>query len=244
MISARISKSLPTKMTGTIHKGSAPSYGGPCPRQGLAFCGSRILTRVRLFCMAGFAITATTAQAHESLPRPAAPAALAQELAQRDSATATLQQHCATPITARLLDRNAPASLQHDARLALNAAPTEKLKIRHVQLLCGGEVWSEAWNLYLPDRLTSQARRTLANGHTPFGKAIGESNFSRQRLNSRFTDLPSGIMLENRAILRRRTDGRNFAYLIERYTDNALDIRAWRETSSDAAPHQEPASAP
>lgn len=243
MISARISKSLPTKMTETIHKGSVPSYGEPRLWRCLSFCRSRILTRVRLFCCLAGYVMAATAQAHEALPGPSA-TTLAQELAQRDSATAALQQHCATPITAHLLDRKAPATLQQDARLALNAIPTEKLEIRHVQLLCGGEVWSEAWNLYLPDRLTSQARRTLANGHTPFGKAIGEGNFSRQRLNSRFTDLPPGIMLENRAILHRRTDGRNFAYLIERYTDDALDIRAWRETSSDAVPRQEPASAP
>lgn len=187
---------------------------------------------------------AATAQAHDILPRPSAPAALAHELAQRDSATATLQQHCATPITARLLGRQASPALQQDARLALKATPSEELEIRHVQLSCGPQIWSEAWNLYLPDRLTPQARQTLTSGHTPFGKAIGENHFTRQRLESHFTGLPPGIVLENRAILHRRTDGKGFSYLIERYTDSALSFRKRRETSSDAVHHQGPASAP
>lgn len=251
MISVRTSKSLPTKMTGTIHKGHPPLCGVTCFWQGPSLRRSRILTRMRLFCMAGLLLASTAAQArsgqtspHDLTTRPSTPAALAHELEQRDSATATLQQHCLLPITAHLLDRHASAPLQQDALRALLALPTEQLEIRHVQLLCGKEVWSEAWNLYLPDRLTSDARHRLASGHIPFGKAIGERNFIRQRLNSHFAGLPLGIGLENRAILRRRTDKQGFSYLIERYTTAAFEVRKMQATNSNAGHHQEPASGP
>ncbi|MCX5616817.1 hypothetical protein NQF87_07515 [Bombella sp. TMW 2.2559] len=230
-------------MTATIHKRQTPLHGETGPRPGLSFFRSRIPARMRLFCAAGILMTGT-APARAIPSRPTTADALAYELAQRDSATATLQQHCPTPITARLLDRQASPALQQDARLALKTSSTARLDIRHVQLLCGTDMRSEAWNLYLPDRLTPQARRTLANGRTPFGRAVGEGNFTRQRLGGRFADLPNGIVLENRAILHRRTDGKGFAYLIERYTDSAPGFRETPETSSDAAPHQEPASAP
>ena len=181
---------------------------------------------------------------HTVTPRPATPAALAQDLSQRDSATATLQQHCPLPITAHLLDGKAAPALQREARQAMQASPAARLVVRHVQLLCGRAVWSEAWNLYLPDRLTPDARRKLAGSHVPFGRAVGEATFSRQRLESRFTGLPPGTVLENRAILHRRTDGRGFATLIERYEEAALEVRTPQATSSDAARRQEPASAP
>ena len=250
-ISVRTSKSRPTKMTGTIHKGRPPLYGVTRFRQGSSPRRSRILPRMRLFCMTGLLLASTTAQAHSGqasphdiTPRPSTPAALAHELGQRDSATAALQQHCSLPITASLLDKHASPALQRDAQQALQVPPTARLETRHVQLLCGSQIRSEAWNLYLPDRLTPQARHLLASTHVPFGKAIGETNFIRQRLGSHFTNLPPGIGLENRAILRRRTDEQGFAYLIERYTAAALDVRKPQATSSNADHRQEPASGP
>lgn len=250
-ISVRTSKSRPTKMTGTIHKGIPLCREWPRFRQGSSPRRSRIPTRMRLFCMAGLLLASTTAQAHSGqanphgiTPRPSTPATLAHELEQRDSATAALQQHCSQLITARLLDRHASPVLQRDARQTLQVPPTTQLEIRHVQLLCGSQVRSEAWNLYLPERLTPQARHLLANTHIPFGKAIGEKNFIRQRLGSHFTNLPPGIDLENRAILRRRTNEQGFAYLIERYTTAALDVRKPQATSSNADHHQAPASGP
>lgn len=251
MTSVRISKSRPTKMTGTIHKGHPPLCGVTCFQQNPSPRRSRIPTRMRLFCVVGLLLASTAAQAHSGrtsphaiTPRPPTPTALAHELEQRDSATAALQQHCPLSITARLLDRHAPATLQQDARQTLQVLPTTRLEIRHVQLLCGSQIRSEAWNLYLPERLTPQARRILASGHVPFGKAIGEGNFTRQRLGSHFTDLPPGIELENRAMLRRKIDGRGFSYLIERYTDAALSIRTPQATNSDADHRQEPTSDP
>ncbi len=234
MTSARISRSRPTRMTGTIHKGLSLFFP----------CRSRTPTRVRLFCLGIGTCMAGIVQAHAAAPRPATAEALAHELDQRASATATLQQHCPRPITAHLLDRAAPPALQRDARQALQASPTTRLVVRHVQLLCGRAVWSEAWNLYLPDRLTPDARRKLAGSHVPFGKAVGETTFSRQRLGSRFTGLPAGVVLENRAILHRRVDQRGFSYLVERYKKAALEIRTPQATSSDVARHQVPASVP
>lgn len=237
MISAKILKSRLIKMSVTTPKSPHRLGDVSTPLSPK----SRIRHRVRLFCAIGFGSMAPLpCWAH---PTPAA--TLAQELSQRASATAVLQQHCPTPITVRLLGATAPAPLQHTARLALNVPAGTRLSIRHVLLLCEEHTVSEAWNLYLPDRLTPQARRLLTDGHTPFGRAVGEGYFDRQRLGSQMQALPSDTILENHAILRRKADGMPFAYLIERYKRAALaPFTRTQATNLNAAPHQARASGP
>ena len=82
------------------------------------------------------------------------------DLLSHDSATETLQRWCdahglarGARITAHRLEgieRPADAAVRAD----LAVAPTEPVRYRHVQLMCGARVLSEAENWYLPSRLT------------------------------------------------------------------------------------------
>lgn len=247
MISAKILRSQPIKMSVTTPKSRSHAHPGSCPPKGEALAHlpgkSRILPWMRLFSIAHF--LGCAAIPLPIMAQPTAIATLTQELNQRDSATAVLQQRCPIPITARLLGADAPASLHNEARHALNAPSDGHLTTRHVLLLCEGTALSEAWNLYLPDRLTPQARTLLADGHTPFGRAVGEGHFYRQRLSRPMGSLPPLIIIENRAILRRKADGKPLAYLIERYNRAALTpVTTPGATNLNVVPHQGRASAP
>lgn len=168
------------------------------------------------------AIAAEPSPFSHTLTVPAATAALAARLEARDSATAALQETCSAPITAKLIDTVSPPQLVHDARQLLSLKAHTAITTRHVQLFCRNILLSEAWNIYIPALLLPTARQRLAGGHIPFGRALGESFFQRHRLQSRFHNLPFGIVLENRAILYRRDTKQPFSFLIERYTRAAL----------------------
>jgi hypothetical protein len=96
------------------------------------------------------------------------------------SATFTLQKWCtdhhlagaAEPtIVARLLrGQDKPATPEQRQRL--DVAPDETLKFRHVQLLCGDRVLSEADNWYVPGRLAPEMNHLLETTTTPFGAAV------------------------------------------------------------------------
>lgn len=143
-------------------------------------------------------------------------------LLKKESATAALQDLCTQPVRAVLI---AGTSLPDQTLINLLNLPTishTAVSVRHVYLMCGTKRLSEAWNVYVPSRLTEAARHALADQHTPFGHAVGSDFFWRERLNSRLTDLPTGIILENRALLRRKTDHLPIAAVIERYTPEVL----------------------
>ena len=59
-----------------------------------------------------------------------------------------------------------------EQRQRLEVGPGDAIKIRHVQLLCGDRVFSEADNWYVPTRLTAEMNRLLEATSTPFGKAV------------------------------------------------------------------------
>ena len=96
------------------------------------------------------------------------------------SATFTLEKWCADhrlsgtvepKIVARQMDAKArPATAEQRQRL--DVGPSEEIKVRHVQLLCGDRVFSEADNWYVPARLTAEMNRLLETTTTPFGKAV------------------------------------------------------------------------
>ena len=95
------------------------------------------------------------------------------------SATFTLETWCgdhrlsgaAEPkIVARQIDKPKPATAEQRQRL--DVGPGEEIKVRHVQLLCGDRVFSEADNWYVPARLTPEMNRLLETTTTPFGKAV------------------------------------------------------------------------
>lgn len=96
------------------------------------------------------------------------------------SATFTLEKWCgdhrlsgaAEPkFVAHQVDAKAkPASAEQRQRLEVG--PSDEIKVRHVQLLCGDRVFSEADNWYVPARLTADMNRLLETTTTPFGKAV------------------------------------------------------------------------
>jgi chorismate-pyruvate lyase len=96
------------------------------------------------------------------------------------SATFTLEKWCgdhrlsgaAEPkIVARLI-REVDKPATPEQRQRLEAAPGEEIKFRHVELLCGERVFSEADNWYVPGRLKTEMNRLLETTTTPFGKAV------------------------------------------------------------------------
>lgn len=94
------------------------------------------------------------------------------------SATATLEQWCGehhlatqARIVARLVKTgDKPASAEQRRRL--EAPAPEPIRYRHVQLLCGRHVLSEADNWYVPNRLTADMNRLLDTTDTPFGRVV------------------------------------------------------------------------
>ena len=98
------------------------------------------------------------------------------------SATVTLEKWCgdhrlsgtAEPkIAARPVEaERKPATAEQRQRLDVGAA--DEIKVRHVQLLCGDRVFSEADNWYVPARLTAEMNRLLETTSTPFGRVVQE----------------------------------------------------------------------
>jgi hypothetical protein len=104
------------------------------------------------------------------------------------SATHTLETWCRRQrlgeeprIVAKQL-KGRPKALRPEQREWLQVSPTEEVKHRKVQLLCGNRVLSEADNWYLPNRLTAEMNRLLETTDTPFGKAVQPLNPRRRTL--------------------------------------------------------------
>jgi hypothetical protein len=150
--------------------------------------------------------------------------AFEQLLATQDSATEALAQWCAArglaaqpAITARRLAGD--LSLPPGARAMLGASAGEPVTFRHVQLVCGALVLSEARNWYIPSRLTPEMNRLLATTDRPFGAVIAPLRFRRERIDSVHgagPGCPVGTILTNRAMIR-KPDGVALALVVECY---------------------------
>ncbi|GAN93929.1 hypothetical protein Gbth_041_025 [Gluconobacter thailandicus F149-1 = NBRC 100600] len=155
-----------------------------------------------------------------SSPDGAAVRALNDRLERHPSATAVLQEHCGLPIrVVRLPAQEQPSG---DILLLLDVQKADQIRTRHVQLLCGDIPLSDAWNWYVPERLTADMNHVLETTDTPFGKAVADTHFHRQRLESHFPDPATGIVLENRAMLRRASDNAPISLVVEDYLPAAL----------------------
>ena len=147
-------------------------------------------------------------------------------LAADDSATAALEKWCAArriaaPAKIRALaDRSANETPSPATRAALDVSPDEPVAFRHVRLLCGTAVLSDARNWYVPARLTAAMNTALLSTETPFGTVVRPLGFHRERLESRrgrAAECPPGTMLSHKAILR-LADGRGISLVAECYT--------------------------
>jgi hypothetical protein len=115
-----------------------------------------------------------------------------------------------------------PAPPEFLALLALE--PGELLAYRHVRLVCGGKVLSDAHNWYVPARLPDAMNRALEASDVPFGRVIAPLHFTRKPLASSHAgdrDCPPGIVLANRAVLH-LPDGRAISTVVECYTAETL----------------------
>lgn len=148
-------------------------------------------------------------------------------LAAQDSATAALSQWCAAhglatrpQIVARPV--SGPA-LPPPADIA-GLLGGEPVAFRHVRLTCGDAVLSEAFNWYVPARLSAAMNRTLAETDTPFGRVAAPLGFRRERIDAHrgaTGGCPPATILTHRARLV-LPDGRPLALLVECYTQAIL----------------------
>ncbi|MGI4746210.1 MAG: hypothetical protein ACRYGI_16735 [Janthinobacterium lividum] len=173
------------------------------------------------------------------------------------SATATLEHWCGThgigdttPGTPAHVTAERDPSVDHALastdRERLEVGPDERIGYRHVRLVCGGQVLSEADNWYVTGRLTPEMNHRLDTTDIPFGHVVRALNFSRTTVSSEllWSPLPDDwakqanaanlarqalavptALIRNRAILRRH-DGRPFSIVIETYQRGLLEFPA------------------
>jgi hypothetical protein len=123
------------------------------------------------------------------------------------------------------------------------------MRYRHVKLMCGTVLLSEADNWYLPGRLTPEMNRQLDGSDTPFGRVVQALHFQRHTISAQLLwwPLPEGwemssaavaaaarsggelrmpaAVLQHRALLT-LPDGTPFSEVIETYSGNVLAFPA------------------
>ena len=172
-------------------------------------------------------------------------------LLSHDSATLTLERWCAAHqladpariVARRVRGETKPILAQWRARLAVDAG--EPLAYRHVQLMCGDHVLSEADNWYVPSRLTAEMNRRLDTTDEPFGKVVRALGFQRRTVtvDLLWSPLPSGwetskpaahspplriphALLRHEAVLYTAAQ-QPFSVVVETYTNQLLDFGAF-----------------
>jgi hypothetical protein len=167
------------------------------------------------------------------------------------SATLTLEKWCQehglagtgdNKIIARLSGAE-PKPPTAEQRHRLGVGPEAEVKHRHVQLVCGEQILSEADNWYVTSRLTEEMNRVLETTATPFGKVVRDLKPYRQTfaVNVLWWPLPKGwetqpaptlaetarleipeVIFEHRAVL--YANGLPFSEVYERYRRQLLSF--------------------
>jgi hypothetical protein len=133
-----------------------------------------------------------------------------------------------------------------EQRRELRVATGVSVRYRHVRLLCGTVLLSEADNWYVPARLTRQMNRMLDATDTPFGRVVQALHFQRHTISAQllWLPLPEGwemnpdaggqgagelrmppAVLQHRALLT-LPDGTPFSEVVETYSGNVLAFPA------------------
>ena len=180
------------------------------------------------------------------------------DLLSHDSATLTLEHWCADHHLAQAprvvvqrvhdADKAIPADLQ--AKLATDAGSP---RYRHVRLMCGERVLSEADNWYVPGVLTARMNEQLDTTDEPFGKVVRPLGFQRRTLSAEllWSPLPAGwempdgaaaspasplripaAVLRHRAILYSAA-GIPFSAVVETYTNQLFEFDGWMRYTRD-----------
>ena len=173
------------------------------------------------------------------------------DLLSHDSATLTLERWCAdhrlaepARIVAQRVQGQAKA-IPDDLRVWLSIDAAEPVAYRHVQLVCGAHVLSEADNWYVPARLTEAMNVRLQNSDEPFGKVVKALGFRRQTLSAEllWSPLPTHwemtaapparemlripqLVLRHQAVLYSSAQ-QPFSVVVENYTSALFDFRRW-----------------
>lgn len=157
-------------------------------------------------------------------------AALERALGANPSATHALEDWCAARglaaspvIVARRIKGEAGVE-PPDLRVRLGVGPDVALGYRHVELVCGDKVLSEAHNWYVRERMSDAMNTALDASDIPFGKVAAPLGFSRETIDSRHggePGCPVGVVLSQIALLR-LPDGRPLALVTECYTRTAI----------------------
>lgn len=147
-------------------------------------------------------------------------------LAAEDSATVAIGKWCAAhrlgaPATIRAIPVvGGEVAPSKEVLVVLGISGGEALGYRHVRLLCGDTVLSEARNWYVPSRLSPDMNHALATTQEPFGKVVAPLRFTRERrasVHGRSNFCPEGTILSHSALLR-LPDGKPLSVLTECYT--------------------------
>jgi chorismate-pyruvate lyase len=180
------------------------------------------------------------------------------DLLSHASATLTLERWCAAHhlaeppriLVRRMRDaaRAIPDELQ--SKLGADAGP---IRYRHVQLMCGERVLSEADNWYVADALTPAMNERLDTTDEPFGKVVQPLGLERRTLSADllWSPLPAGwemkadsappsapplrippSVLRHRAILY-SSNGVAFSALEETYTNQLFAFGGWARYTVD-----------
>lgn len=114
-----------------------------------------------------------------------------------------------------------------EVRSLLKLAHSQEPGFRHVRLICGRHILSEARNWFVPDRLTAEMNMVLTETDTPFGQAIAALDFRRERLETiigpGFPGAPPETILTHRALLH-SPNGRPIALVVECYQPGVLAL--------------------
>ena len=172
------------------------------------------------------------------------------EILASSSATRALEHWCqihamaADPKVHAELIRGPDRPLDEAGRQRLGLSADEPVRYRHVRLVCGGHVLSEADNWYVPSRLAPDMNRVLDTTDTPFGKAVAALRFTRQTfaVDGIWSPLPDDwqirppapddpdaqlsiprILFTHHAVLRDAAN-RPFSEVAEHYTNELLDF--------------------
>ena len=174
------------------------------------------------------------------------------DLLSHDSATLTLDRWCADhklsdrPVIVAHLDNSTVKAATTEQRRLLAVGPDEPIKYRHVQLVCGSKVLSEADNWYVPSRLAPEMNNALDSSNIAFGRAVQGLRFQRHTVAAKLLwsplaegwemrplelDDPTKALIVPASVLRHEAiltlpDGTPFSEVVETYTSQVLAFPA------------------
>ena len=175
---------------------------------------------------AGLSLAACAAPQHQHLPLDEFEAMLDANV----SATEALTQWCKAhnmgnpPVIRAVPVRGAAGALPTDLHALLQVPDGSPIGYRHVRLVCGDVVLSEAHNWFVPARLSPEMNAVLDRTDTPFGKAVAALDFTRRKLagaRGGGQGCPADTILMQRALLA-LPDGTPISLVQECYTSANL----------------------